>query len=77
MDDDKPAVPVDSRQTGFNPEVDAGAAEVAAAAATPPDPVPDPPPQATHRCGACGALFMELKEICDHCGVTKLVHEIP
>lgn len=69
-------VPTDSRQAGFNPEVEeshaaelarleAEAAARAAAASSSP-----PPPSYTHRCGGCGGQFEQLAQPCPHCGAS-------
>ena len=83
MTDKSAKAPVtDSRDPGFNPEVEAShaeaekaAAEKAAAEAAGLPSVP-PPPTYTHRCGACGGQFEAAAEPCPACGASGMVEAL-
>lgn len=72
-------VPTDSRQPGFNPEVEESkaAAEKAAAekaATDTADAMLTPPtPVHSHRCEMCGALYEKLLQVCAACGASGSV----
>jgi rubrerythrin len=83
MADEKTKAPVtDSREPGFNPEVEESkaaaekAAADAAAAAQGADPAAAPPPKYTHRCGACGGMFESLAQPCPSCGASDTMTEV-
>ena len=82
-DDTSKAPVVDSRQPGFNPEVEASYAEAEAAlkkaaavwgAAGLESPAP---PAYSHRCEACGALYEILMDACAACGSAEHIVELP
>lgn len=64
----------DSREPGFNPEVEeskaaeAAAAKKRAAEARGEPAEPETPPLHTHRCSMCGALLLSNVKPCPHCG---------
>ena len=77
-EESKPPI-TDSRMPGFNPEVDASHAEAnaaqqkAAAEAAAEAARLSAPPEPTHRCGACGALFEQAENPCPRCGAPDTV----
>ena len=84
MADDSAKAPVtDSRDAGFNPEVEASHAEAEAAAAEAAaraqvaDLSSPPPPAYTHRCTMCGGLFEQLAQPCSVCGASDTMEALP
>lgn len=73
----------DSREPGFNPEVDeskaaeAAAAKKRAAAARGAPAEPEAPPLFTHRCTMCGARFMAAAKSCANCGAGYELTTLP
>ena len=82
-DDTSKAPVVDSRQPGFDPEVEASHAEAeaaakkAAAVGDAEGPVPPAPPTYSHRCEACGALYEISMDACAACGSAQHIVELP
>lgn len=83
MSDGTAQPPVDSRQPGFNPEVEQSHAEASTAAAAAAkggaasgDQAPAAPAY-SHRCTMCGALYEKLVELCAACGSSEHIEALP
>lgn len=76
MADESTPKPTDSRQSGFNPEVEASHAEAAAAATTAAqgsDASSPPAPVYVARCTGCGAQYENTPDTCPACGMDHTI----